>query len=152
MRNNIIPAEVELRGTIRALDPAVRDALHEKLRRTVQGIALSAGAEAEVVIDAGNPMVWNDPALLSRMRPALERAAGRERVQEMLPWTAAEDFAFYQQQVPGLFFWLGVRDPAVAARDAAQLHTPGFRVDEAALPLGVRALAQLAVAFLRGAP
>jgi len=150
VRNNIIPADAELLGTIRALDAEQRTALHEKVRRTAQGIAESAGAEAEVVIDEGNPMVWNDPALLARMRPVLERAAGAGSVEDVLPWTGAEDFAFYAQRAPGLFFWLGVRAPGVAAADAAQIHTPGFDPDEDALPLGVRALAELAVAFLDG--
>jgi amidohydrolase len=151
VRNNIIPADAELLGTIRSLDPEQRAALHEKVRRTAQGIAAAAGAEAEVVIDEGNPMVWNDPALLARMRPALERVVGAENVDDVLPWTGAEDFAFYAQRAPGLFFWLGVRRPAVAAAEAAQIHTPGFDPDEAALPVGVRALATLAVSFLEGA-
>ena len=148
VRNNIIPDDAELQGTIRSLDPQQREALHEKVRRSAQGIAQASGAEAEVVIDEGNPMVWNDPALLARMRPALERAA---QVEEVLPWTASEDFAFYAQQVPGLFFWLGVREPGVAAADAAQIHTPRFDLDEAALPIGVRAMSELALAFLHGA-
>ncbi|HXK25199.1 MAG TPA: amidohydrolase [Myxococcota bacterium] len=152
VRNNIIPDEVELQGTIRSLDPQQRAALHEKVRRSAQGIAQASGAEAEVAIEEGNPMVWNDPALLARMRPALERAAGAAEVEEMRPWTAAEDFAFYAQQVPGLFFWLGVRRPDVAVADAAQIHTPRFDLDEAALPLGVRAMSELALAFLHGSP
>ena len=151
VRNNIIPSDAELLGTIRALDPEQRAALHEKVRRTAQGIADSAGAEAEVEIDEGNPMVWNDPALLARMRPALERAAGAGRVEEVLPWTGAEDFAFYAQRTPGLFFWLGVRAPTVPAAEAAQIHTPGFDPDETAFPIGVRALAELALGFLGGA-
>jgi len=149
VRNNIIPDDVELQGTIRSLDAQQRAALHEKVRRSAQGIAQASGAEAEVVIDEGNPMVWNDPALLARMRPALERAA---QVEEVLPWTASEDFAFYAEQVPGLFFWLGVRDPGVAAADAAQIHTPRFDLDEAALPLGVRAMSELALSFLHRSP
>jgi amidohydrolase len=148
VRHNIIPGEVELLGTIRALDRAQREALHEKVRRTAEHTAQASGAEAEVEIDEGNPMVWNDPALLVRMRPALERAAGAGRVEDVLPWTGAEDFAFYGQQVPALFFWLGVRPPGVAASDATPLHTPRFDLDEHALPLGVRALTELALSFL----
>jgi amidohydrolase len=149
VRHNIIPAEVELLGTIRALDAKLRSQLHEKLRRSVAGIAQASGVEAEVEIGEGNPMVWNDPELLARMRPALERAAGSQGgVVEMPPWTAAEDFAFYQQRAPGLFVRLGVREPGVAVEDAAQLHTAEFRPDEQALPVGVRTLAGLALAFL----
>jgi amidohydrolase len=148
VRHNIIPGDAELLGTIRALEPAQRAALHEKVRRTAEGIAQASGARAEVEIDEGNPMVWNDPALLARMRPALERAAGAGRVEDVLPWTGAEDFAFYAQQVPGLFFWLGVRRPDVTPADVGALHTPRFDLDEAALPLGVRALTELARSFL----
>jgi len=151
VRNNIIPGDAELLGTIRSLDAAQRKDLHEKVHRTAQGIAQASGAEAEVLIDQGSPMVWNDPALLARMRPALERVAGADQVEDMLPWTASEDFAFYAQQAPGLFFWLGVRRPDVALADAGGLHTPRFDLDESALPLGVRAMSELAVSFLSGA-
>jgi amidohydrolase len=150
VRNNIIPGDAELLGTIRALDATQRTDLHEKVRRTARGIAQASGAEAEVEIDEGNPMVWNDPALLTRMRPALERAAGPGKVEDVLPWTGAEDFAFYAQQVPGLFFWLGVGRPGVAPADAGALHTPRFDLDEGALPLGVRAMTELALSFLSG--
>jgi amidohydrolase len=152
VRHNIIPAEVELLGTIRSLANEQRAVLHEKVRRTAEGIAASAGAQIEVEISQGNPITYNDPALTRRMLPTLERVAGAERVVEVLPDTVAEDFAWYQQRVPGLFFWLGVRDPAVAAADAAPNHSPGFRVDERALPLGVRALARLAIDFLAPDP
>jgi amidohydrolase len=148
VRHNIIPGEAELSGTVRALDPELRRALHERIRRTAAGIAQAAGAEAEVAIDEGNPMVWNDPALLARMRPALEGAVGADAVLDVLPWTGAEDFAFFAQRAPGLYFWLGVRSPGLPAAEAAQIHTPRFTVDEAALPIGVRALAGLALAFL----
>jgi amidohydrolase len=151
VRHNILPGEVELLGTIRALDAGQRKALHEKVRRTAEHTAQASGAEARVEIDEGNPMVWNDPALLARMRPALERAAGAGQVEDVLPWTGAEDFAFYQQQVPGVFFWLGVRPEGVALADATPLHTPRFNLDEVALPLGVRAMTEIALAFLADA-
>jgi amidohydrolase len=145
VRYNIIPDQVELAGTIRALGPEVRAQLHERVRRTARGIAESAGASAEVRIDDGNPITWNDPDLARRARPTLERVAGRERVVEPLPWTGAEDFSRYQERVPGVFLFLGVvpagTDPAAAEPN----HTPRFQLDEAALELGVRALAQLAV-------
>jgi amidohydrolase len=145
-RNNVIPDEVELLGTIRALDPELRRELHERVRRTVAGIAESAGASAELTLDDGNPITWNDPALHDRMRPSLARVAGAGLVPGH-PRTGAEDFAFFAQQVPGLYFWLGVRDPKLAAADAAANHSPRFLVDERALVLGVRALAQLVVDY-----
>jgi amidohydrolase len=152
VRHNIIPDEVELLGTIRSLAAEQRPALHEKVRRTAAGIAASAGAEVAVDISAGNPITYNDPALARRMLPTLERVAGAERVVEVPPETVAEDFAWYQQRVPGLFFWLGVRDPDVAAEQAAPNHSPLFTVDERALPLGVRAMAGVAIDFLAPDP
>jgi amidohydrolase len=145
-RNNVIPDEVELLGTIRALDPEIRRALHERVARTVRGIAESAGASAELTLDDGNPITWNDPALYDRMRPTLARVAGAGFVPGH-PRTGAEDFAFFVQRVPGLYFWLGVRDPKLPAEDAAPNHSPRFLVDERALVLGVRALAHLVVDY-----
>jgi amidohydrolase len=141
-RNNVLPDEVELLGTIRALDPEIRRELHERVARTVRGIAESAGASAELTLDEGNPITWNDPALFDRMRPTLAGVAGAGFVPGH-PRTGAEDFSLFAEQVPGLYFWLGVRDPEVAADDAAPNHSPRFVVDERALVLGVRALSHL---------
>jgi amidohydrolase len=152
VRYNIIPDEVELSGTIRALGRDVREQLHEQIRRTAGGIAGSAGATAEVLIDQGNPITWNDPDLARRIRPTLERVAGPERVIEPLPWTAAEDFSRYQERVPGVFFFLGTNPPGVAPADAAPNHSPRFLVDEGALEIGVRALAQLVGDTLAASP
>ncbi len=150
VRNNIIPEEVELLGTIRALGQANREQLHERVRHTATKIAESAGASAEVEIRPGNPITWNDPELVRRIRPTLVRVAGAEKVIQPLPWTGAEDFSRYQERVPGVFFWLGVNPPGVAPEDAAPNHSPRFLVDEDALVVGVRALAQLTVDTLTG--
>jgi len=152
VRYNVIPDQVELQGTIRALGQEVREQLHERVRRTARAIAEGAGATAEVTIDDGNPITWNDPELARRIRPTLERVAGAEHVIEPLPWTAAEDFARYQQQVPGVFLFLGIDPPGVDPKDAAPNHSPRFFVDEDALGIGVRALAQLAVDTLSAPP
>jgi amidohydrolase len=146
-RNNVIPDEVELLGTIRALDPVIRTELHERVRRTAKGIAEAAGATAEITLDDGNPITWNDPKLYERMRPTLARVAGEGFVPGH-PLTGAEDFSFFAEEVPGLYFWLGVRDPKVAVADAAATHSPRFLVDERALVLGVRALAHLVVDYV----
>jgi amidohydrolase len=148
VRHNIIPDEVELLGTIRALDPDLRHELHEKVRSTAVAIARSADAEAEVDIALGYPITNNDPELAARMLPTLERIAGRDRVVRALPRTGAEDFAFFQERAPGLYLWLGVRPPDVSEEEAAPNHSPRFFVDEGALLLGVRTMAGLAVDFL----
>ena len=150
VRHNIIPDDVELLGTIRTLEPGEQPELHRRIRETATKIAESAGAHAEVEIGIGYPVTWNDPGLLARMRPTLERVAGPEGVVAGLPRTGAEDFSFFAREVPGLYFWLGVRPPEQAPAEAAPNHSPRFFVDESALPLGVRALAQLAVDFLHG--
>jgi amidohydrolase len=152
VRYNIIPEEVELRGTIRALDPAIREQLHERVATTVRGIAESAGAEADLEIVRGNPITWNDPDLTARMLGSLERVAGADRVVRALPWTGAEDFARYQERVPGLYFWLGVRPAGVPEADTIPNHSPFFTADEDVLVLGVRALASLAVDYLENPP
>lgn len=152
VRSNIIPDEVRLLGTLRALDTPMQDQIHERVRRTAEKIAEAAGATAEVKITRGNPVTYNDPALTRRMAPTLERVAGAERVFEAPPILGAEDFAQYQKVIPGLFFIVGIRPPGTPAAEAAGNHSPRFFVDESALPLGVRAMAHLAVDYLAGAP
>jgi amidohydrolase len=150
VRYNIIPDEVELQGTVRALRQDVREELHERIRRTARAIAEGAGATADVEIADGNPITRNDPELARRIRPTLERVAGREHVIEPLPWTGAEDFALYLERVPGVFFFLGTNPPGVDPAGAEPNHSPRFTLDENALGIGVRALAQLAVDVLAG--
>ena len=151
VRNNIIPDEVELLGTIRALSPEVREELHARVRRTATKIAESAGATVDLEIHHGNPITWNDPALARRIEPTLARVAGPGKLVHPLPWTGAEDFSRYQERVPGVFFFLGINPPDVALADAAPNHSPRFLVDEDALEVGVRALAHLTVDTLTGA-
>ncbi len=150
VRHNIIPAEVELLGTVRSLDPEQRTALHRTVRETAEGIAKASGAEAEVEIELGYPVTVNDPGLTARMLPTLRRLAEAEgvRLEQVPPRTGAEDFAFYAERIPGLYLWLGVRAPGVAPEDAVPNHAPGFVIDEAALPLGVRTLSSLAIDYL----
>jgi len=151
VRSNIIPDSVELEGTIRSLEPAVREELHRLVRETAMGTAETAGASAEVRIDRGYPVTWNDPDLVRASLPTLERVAPG-RVVETLPRTGAEDFAYFAREVPGFYFWLGIREPGTRPEDAAPNHSPHFRIDESALELGVRALANLAVDWLAAGP
>jgi amidohydrolase len=161
VRHNIIPQEVELVGTIRALDPEQREEIHARVRRVAQGIADSAGASVHVEIEAdrGYPVTVNDAALGRRMRPTLERVAGADSVATPLPRTGSEDFGHFAQRIPGFYFWLGVRPRDVSEAEAASNHSPRFFVDEGALGLGVRAMSALAADYLvraaapsRGAP
>jgi amidohydrolase len=148
IRYNIIPDQVVMEGTIRALDPVVQKDLNARVQRTTQLIAQSAGAEAEVEIVNTAPVTYNDPALTQRMVPTLRRVAGDDKTSEVQPTTLAEDFSKFEQKVPGMYFYLGVNaagaDPATVARN----HSPNFFVNEDALPTGIRAMANLAVDFL----
>jgi len=148
VRNNIIPDEVEMQGTLRNFDEGVRAEAHQRLTRTAEAIATAAGATAEVHIHEQTVVTWNDPDLVRRMLPALEKAAPG-KVQEIPLIMAAEDFSYYQREIPGFFFFLGINEDGVAAGKAAANHSPLFKVNEAALATGVRALAQLAVDYLR---
>lgn len=147
-RWNIIPETVSLEGTLRTFDEAVRKDAKERIVRTAERIAESAGATATVTFPGvQNPVTANDEALFERMRAVLERASGKALVTPPLV-PVSEDFAEYRQKIPGLFFFLGVtpadQDPATAPRN----HSPRFFADEAALPVGVRALTMLALEFL----
>jgi amidohydrolase len=150
VRYNIIPDSVVMIGTIRTFDTSVQRDIHERVRRTAESIAQSAGATAQVSIDTVAPVTYNDPALTERMLPTLRDVAGADHVRLGLPLTPAEDFSRYQQRIPGLFFFLGITPPGTDPRSAAPNHSPRFFVDEAALPVGVRALAHVAVDYLSG--
>ena len=148
VRNNIIPDQVEMIGTIRSLDAKMRDDIHARIKRTAEDIAQSGGATAEVAITPGYPITYNDPALTEKMLPTLRRVAGEKNTRLVNAVLGAEDFSFFQQKVPGLFFWIGTRPPDQTPEQAASNHSPLFYVDERGLLLGVRALSQLAVDYL----
>ena len=150
IRNNIIPDEVELIGTIRNLDMDVRDQVHERLRTTVTNIAEAAGAEADLRIIEQYPVTVNDPDLTRRMLPTIERVVGRENMVEEVPRTGAEDFSYFALEVPGFYVGLGVTPPDVDPASAPTNHSPLFHVDEAALVTGVRVLSHLAMDYMAG--
>jgi amidohydrolase len=144
VRYNVLPDEVELLGTVRALDAEVQKELHERIERTAKLTAEASGATATVEIDDRNPITVNDARLVERMRPTLARTA---KLVPALPRTGAEDFAFFAKAVPSMYFWLGVRDPQTPVAEAAPNHSPRFLVDDGALAVGVRTLAQLVVDY-----
>ena len=144
---NIIPEKVTLEGTIRTHDVEVRRQAGKEFSRIVQQTASAHGSTAEIVFDDYGPVVWNDPELGSRMKPALVRAAGQQNVVEAQPVMGGEDFALYARRIPGCYVFLGVRNESIGAVHA--LHTPRLLLDEAALPLGVRTLSLMAIDYLR---
>jgi amidohydrolase len=148
VRDNIIPDEVKMEGTIRTFDEAQRDSIHEHVKRITEMIAASGGAKARVQIKRGYDVVVNDPALTAFAVPVLEAVAGKANVGVVDKVCGAEDFSFYQKVVPGFFFRVGCTPPATRLRDAAPNHSPRLFVDEDCLPLGVQALSALALAWL----
>jgi amidohydrolase len=147
VRNNIIPETTEMIGTIRSFDEAARDALHAKIARVAAKTAEASGATAEVEIERGYPVTFNHEARSAWAREVLSRALGAEKVHSGKPVTGAEDFSFFANEVGGVFLFLGGRDPKLPPEQAAPNHSPRFLVDENALVTGVRALAELALAF-----
>ncbi|HEX3096623.1 MAG TPA: amidohydrolase [Usitatibacter sp.] len=149
-RVNIIPDEVKLEGTIRAFDEGQRGEIHAHVKRITEMIAAAGGAKADVRIKRGYDVVVNDPALTDWSVPVLRRVAGDANVGIVDKVCGAEDFSFYQKVVPGFFFRVGCTPPDRDLRTAAPNHSPRLFVDEACLPLGVRALATLAASWLSG--
>jgi amidohydrolase len=149
-RFNIIPDSVRMTGTIRTFDPAMQKQIHEHMRRTAESIAAASGATAEVKIAIGNPVTYNDAALTARMTPSLERVAVGGFEPNTRAVTTAEDFSWYQKNVPGVFFFLGVAPRGADLATVAPNHSPRFNPDEAGLVIGVRVMASLAVDYLAG--
>jgi amidohydrolase len=150
LRNNIIPDSVMMVGTIRTLDPDMQTKIEERIHRTVQGIAQSAGATAEVYISGGLPITYNDPDLTRKMVPTLVRVAPGGDAATRTPSTGAEDFSVFQQEIPGMYFFLGGVPEGMTPEEAAPHHSPYFVFDEGAMPVGVRALAHLVVDYMTG--
>lgn len=148
VRNNIIPDDVHMEGTIRTFDPGMKKQIHERIQRTATSIAESAGATAEVTIHPGVPVTFNDPELTNQMTPTLERVYGKDYLLEAPRVTGAEDFSFFQEEIPGFFFFIGARPRGVPREDAIVNHSPKFFVDEDALLPGVRAMTTLAMDYL----
>lgn len=148
VRSNIIPEEVFMEGTIRALDNDMRDYIFERIESIATKTAEAMGARAEVTISHGYPITYNDPELTRQMVATLEGAAGVGKVVTIPAITGAEDFSFFQQQIPGLYFFLGgLPEGGIPAGH----HTPDFYIDESGLELGVRTLGHLVVDYLESA-
>jgi len=147
VRANIIPETAEMTGTIRTLDTAMQRQIHEKIVRTAEKIAESAGATAEVRIENKTPVTYNDPALTARVLPSLREAAGDRNVVERKPMTGAEDFGFFAQKVPSFYFFLGGMPRGKKPQEVAAHHTPDFYVDESGMKLGVRTFCYLVLDY-----
>jgi amidohydrolase len=150
LRSNIIPEQVEMVGTIRALDEAMRQQIHRRVREIAEGTAASMGARAEVRIPLSHsyPVTVNDPELARLMIPVLRTVAGPDRVDELKPITGAEDFSFFANEVPGFYISLGGKLPGKPIEQVAAHHTPDFHIEESGFRVGVEAMAAMAWAYM----
>jgi amidohydrolase len=151
LRENIIPDEVEMRGTIRTFDEEMREDIHERVTTLAEAISRGARAGCTVCIRKNYPVTVNDPLLTEAMLPTLHRVAGAEHLVHIPKITGSEDFSFFQRIIPGLFFFVGVTPPGSDPATAAPNHSPRFFADERSLLIGVRALAHVACDFLNAA-
>jgi amidohydrolase len=136
---NVIPSEVKLMGTFRAMDEEWRFRAHELIRKLATGLVHSMGAEIDLHIDVGYPMVYNNEALDALARSEAREYMGVENVGETEVRMGAEDFGYYTRQIPGCFYRLGVMN--VAKGITSGVHTPTFNIDEAAIEIGVGMMA-----------
>ena len=149
-RSNIIPEQVEMLGTIRALSAEDEKMLIERIKLIVTKTAEANGATAEVKIPYTShyPVTFNDVALTEKMLPSLRKTAGTKNVLLKSAVTGAEDFSFYQQKAPGLFFFLGGMPKGQDPKTAPSHHTPDFYIDESGFKLGVKALTNLVLDYM----
>jgi len=147
VRNNIIPEKATLIGTIRTLDYGMQRTINRRMREMVPAIAKSFGGEATITIAKGLPITHNDIALTEKMLPTLQKIAGPKNVILGKAITGAEDFSFFQQKVPGFYFFLGGKPKN--AKKSAPHHTPDFYIDENGMLLGLKIMTQLAIDYLQ---
>lgn len=146
VRSNIIPESVYLEGTIRALDEEMRQLIFKRLETIVEHTAKSNGAEAVLTINDGYPITYNDISLTEKMIPTLEDVS--EELVLIPAITGAEDFSFFQKEIPGLYIFVGGLPPGKSPDEAAGHHTPDFYIDESGMITGVKAYSRLAVDYL----
>lgn len=147
-RFNIIPGEVYLEGTVRTYGGAVQDTIERRMGEVLAGVTQAAGATVEHQYVRVTPATVNDGPLTERVRESLAAALGAANVGVGEPTMGAEDFAFFANEVPSVYFWLGVREPG---GQSGGLHTPDYRAVDGAIPVGMRAMSRVLLDFLSGA-
>ena len=149
IRFNIIPEHLEMVGTIRTLDKEMKELLRNRMNEIVPSIAKAYRAEAKLDIQDGADVTFNNLALTKQILPTLERAAGKANVNLMDALTLAEDFSYFQNEIPGFFFFLGGTPLNMKESDAPSHHTPSFIIDDSSMKLGVKTLYNLALDYLK---
>jgi len=145
-RFNIIPESSEMIGTVRTLDPKMREMIETRMKEMVEGIAKAYGGEASIIFQNNTSITYNDEALTARILPSLQTVAGEENVIIMKATTGGEDFSFFQEKVPGVYFFLG--GMTAGNSESFPHHTPDFMIDESGLLLGVKAFTQISIDYL----
>lgn len=148
VRSNIIPEEVDMIGTIRTLDYEMQKKIHVEMKHRVPAIAEAFGATATIEIDKGYPITYNNVNLTAEMVPSLEKAVGKENVKLISAITGAEDFSFFQNEIPGLYFFVGGKPVNVEKKDATGHHTPDFYIDESGFIYGVKSFVELTIDYI----
>ena len=146
VRFNIIPESAEMIGTIRTLDQGMKEHINRRMQEMVPAIAKAYNGEASIEIRDATEITYNEPALVKQMLPTMKRVAGENNVQTQNAVTGAEDFSYYQKEVPGFFFFLGGMAPGTT--DSYPHHTPDFRIDDSGLQLGVKTLTEMSLDYL----
>ena len=155
-RNNIIPEDSTITGTIRTFDPVLRKEIYDEIEQLANGVAVGTGTDIQVEFDVGGfyPVTVNNPQLLERMSPSLKAASPGKYYESQTPVTGAEDFSYFSQEIPGLYFWLGINKPGEGLSanfgertDVPGNHSPYFIVDDSALDEGVKALTYLVLDY-----
>jgi amidohydrolase len=147
-RNNVVAGVAELAGTVRTFDDSLTTVIRERMTAIFDGVTKAAGASYELDFYHWNPVTANDAALTARFVPVLERVAGKDNVKPMVLNMGAEDFAYFSRAVPSFYYEIGVVNPGNASGGH---HTPAFRADDEAIPVGVRTMTALVLDYL-GAP
>ena len=145
-RFNIIPESSEMIGTVRTLDPKMREMIETRMKEMVEGIAKAYGGEASIIFQNNTSITYNDEALTAKILPSLHAAAGADNVVIMKATTGGEDFSYFQEKIPGVYFFLGGMTPGNT--ESFPHHTPDFVIDESGLLLGVKAFTQIALDYL----
>jgi amidohydrolase len=148
VRANIIPEELVMVGTIRTLDTAMQRDIHEKIQLKASKIAEASGATAETIIEKKTLVTYNEPALVKQMLPSFVKSAGEENVVEIPPVTGAEDFSFFAEKVPSVFFFIGGKEIGVDPKKVFPHHTPDFWLDEKGMKTGVKAFLNLVFDYM----
>lgn len=145
-RFNIIPESAEMIGTVRTLDPAMKEKIIRRMNEMVPAIAKAFGGDATISFQNNTSITFNDLALTAKMLPTLEAVAGKENVELVKATTGGEDFSFFQEEIPGLYYFLGGMSPENT--EAYPHHTPDFLIEDSGMLLGIKSLSQLTIDYL----